>query len=282
MDVIALHQAGFAGAVAPLGTALTAEQLEALWRLAPEPVLCFDGDAAGGRAAQRAMETALPLLAPDRSLRIATLPAGEDPDSLVRGGGRAAFEAVLRSPRALDEALYAALCEGGGGGDAGGPRRAARPAGSRRGADRRPGARRRVSPCPARPLLRRPRPARQARRGGGTGLAPGAASPEAERQRCLAAILLRHPVLLRDVEEACGQLDLPAGLPRGCGAPFSTGSTPPICLTRTTLLAHLRSFWSRRTMWRRCFRPRRCRCPAAPQPTRCRPRPRQDGGSSSD
>ncbi|HEX4259621.1 MAG TPA: DNA primase, partial [Acetobacteraceae bacterium] len=67
MDAIARHQAGFPGAVAPLGTALTAEQLDALWRLSPEPVLCFDGDAAGARAALRAMETALPLLASDHS-----------------------------------------------------------------------------------------------------------------------------------------------------------------------------------------------------------------------
>ena len=95
MDVIALHRAGFAAAVAPLGTALTETQLQELWRLAPEPVLCFDGDAAGQRAALRALHRALPLLQPGRSLRFATLPPGEDPDSLVRQGGRAAFAAVL-------------------------------------------------------------------------------------------------------------------------------------------------------------------------------------------
>ncbi len=87
MDVIALHQAGFGGAVAPLGTALTEEQLAELWRLSPAPVLCFDGDAAGGRAAARAAELALPLLAPDRTLKIASLPAGEDPDTLIRRHG---------------------------------------------------------------------------------------------------------------------------------------------------------------------------------------------------
>ena len=90
MDVIALHQAGFNAAVAPLGTALTAEQLGALWQLSPEPVLCFDGDAAGARAAARAAELALPLLAPERTLRLATLPAGEDPDTLLAKGGAAA------------------------------------------------------------------------------------------------------------------------------------------------------------------------------------------------
>ena len=95
MDVIALHQAGFDGAVAPLGTALTAEQMGALWQLSPEPVLCFDGDAAGARAAARAAELALPLLAPERTLRLATLPAGEDPDTLLAKGGAVAVRAVL-------------------------------------------------------------------------------------------------------------------------------------------------------------------------------------------
>ncbi len=79
MDVIALHQAGFDGAVAPLGTSLTDEHLDEIWKHAPSPILCFDGDAAGGKAAARAIEMALPLLAPDRTLRIVTLPHGEDP-----------------------------------------------------------------------------------------------------------------------------------------------------------------------------------------------------------
>jgi DNA primase len=106
MDVIALHQAGFAGAVAPLGTALTAEQMQALWQVSPEPVLCFDGDAAGGRAAAKATEVALPLLAPERSLRLATLPSGEDPDSLVRKEGPRGFDAVLDAAQPLSEALF--------------------------------------------------------------------------------------------------------------------------------------------------------------------------------
>src|SRR5580692_1976718 len=114
MDVIALHQAGFTGAVAPLGTALTEEQLEELWRLSPAPVLCFDGDAAGARAAARSADLALPLLASDRSLRIATLPGGEDPDTLVRRQGNAAFQGVLDAARPLAEALYDMLREGGG------------------------------------------------------------------------------------------------------------------------------------------------------------------------
>jgi DNA primase len=106
MDVIALHRAGFTTAVAPLGTALTEAQLQELWRLAPEPVLCFDGDAAGQRAAVRALGRALPLLQPGRSLRFATLPAGEDPDSLLRRGGRDSFAGVLGSAQPLSAKLW--------------------------------------------------------------------------------------------------------------------------------------------------------------------------------
>ena len=106
MDVIALHQAGFGGAVAPLGTAVTEEHIQALWRLAPEPVLCFDGDNAGQRAAHRAAERALPLLAPGRSLRFAILPAGEDPDSLLQAGGPAAMNTVLGAARPMVDVLW--------------------------------------------------------------------------------------------------------------------------------------------------------------------------------
>jgi DNA primase len=106
MDVIALHQAGFATAVAPLGTALTEFQLHELWRLTPEPLLCFDGDAAGQRAAARAMRRALPLLRPGQSLRLVSLPAGEDPDSVVRQGGRGIFEQILSAARPLSTVLW--------------------------------------------------------------------------------------------------------------------------------------------------------------------------------
>jgi DNA primase len=106
MDVIALHQAGFATAVAPLGTALTEYQLDELWRLAPEPLLCFDGDEAGQRAAMRAMRRALPLLRPGHSLRFVSLPAGEDPDSVIRQAGRGAFDQILAAARPLSTALW--------------------------------------------------------------------------------------------------------------------------------------------------------------------------------
>ncbi len=98
MDVIALHGAGFTGAVAPLGTALTEGQLGELWKLADEPYLCFDGDNAGRRAASRAAERALPLLRPGKSLRFLALPAGEDPDSLIRTRGPRRCAACSTSP----------------------------------------------------------------------------------------------------------------------------------------------------------------------------------------
>ena len=106
MDVIALHQAGFATAVAPLGTALTEFQLHELWRLTPEPLLCFDGDTAGQRAAVRAMRRALPLLRPGQSLRFVSLPAGEDPEFGNSPGGAGYFRPNARgSAAALDRAL---------------------------------------------------------------------------------------------------------------------------------------------------------------------------------
>lgn len=106
VDVIALVRAGFAGAVAPLGTALTEEQLGLLWRMADEPVLCFDGDKAGLAAAQRAMDRALPEIVPGKSLRFAFLPAGQDPDDLLRAQGRDAMAWVIDSAQPLVEALW--------------------------------------------------------------------------------------------------------------------------------------------------------------------------------
>jgi len=106
MDVIALDGAGIEEAVAPLGTALTEGQLERLWRLDPAPILCFDGDGAGQKAAIRAALRALPFLAPGRTLRFLTLPPGQDPDDLVRAGGRQAMEALLDAPEPLVERLW--------------------------------------------------------------------------------------------------------------------------------------------------------------------------------
>lgn len=106
MDVISLVRAGFEAAVAPLGTALTEEQIDELWRLAPVPVLCFDGDAAGLRAAWRAAERVLPRLKPDHSVRFAWLPQGEDPDSLVRRSGAPAIRTVIDRAQPLAEMVW--------------------------------------------------------------------------------------------------------------------------------------------------------------------------------
>ncbi len=215
MDVIALHQAGFGGAVAPLGTALTAGQLEELWKLSDAPVLCFDGDAAGARAAARAAEVALPLLQPSRTLRIATLPADEDPDTLVRRQGAAGFTAVLDSARPLSVALFDLLREG----------IAADTPEGRAAFQARLDAAAALIPDKAlsgeyRAALRerffaerktrgrapRPRPATVVRQPVGTDDAA------AQRQRTLVAILLNHPGLLNDLGEAFSGVALPPAL----------------------------------------------------------------------
>jgi DNA primase len=226
MDVIALGQAGFEAAVAPLGTALTEEQLTELWRLSPAPVLCFDGDAAGARAAARAAELALPMLAPERTLRLISLPAGEDPDSLVRSHGARAFQSMLDGARPLAECLYDLLHEGMT--DTSPEQRAAFRTRLEDAAKRIPdkalaGEYRSV-------LLDRFFASRRRDRGGPgsanrsgyhrsslnqaaphrTGPRPpaDARAIAAERARILTAILLRHPGLFHDVEHAYAGLEL--------------------------------------------------------------------------
>jgi DNA primase len=112
MDVIALVRAGFAASVAPLGTALTEDQLHLLWRVTPEPVLAFDGDEAGLSAAHRAARLALPNLKPGHSLRFAFLPTGEDPDSLIRACGAAAMGKLLEAAEPLARVLWRGETEG--------------------------------------------------------------------------------------------------------------------------------------------------------------------------
>ncbi|MCQ8875373.1 DNA primase [Mesorhizobium sp. LMG17149] len=113
MDVIALAQAGFENVVAPLGTALTENQLELLWRMAPEPMLCFDGDKAGLKAAWRAADMALPSVQAGRSARFALLPEGKDPDDLVKAEGPDAFRRVLAEARPLVDLLWMRETAGG-------------------------------------------------------------------------------------------------------------------------------------------------------------------------
>ncbi len=228
MDVIALHQAGLAGAVAPLGTALTEEQLEELWRLSPCPVLCFDGDAAGARAATRAAELALPAVTAERSLKLATLPAGEDPDTLVRHRGTAGMTDILAAARPLSDALFDMLRDAVG--DTTPELRASLSKRLEATADRiqdrslaweyRTAFRARFKERYRTP----PRSFGGSPRGGGKAPAPrpvaftrptiAPANAIVERARNLVAILLIHPALLHDVEEAFGTLILPAPLAR--------------------------------------------------------------------
>jgi len=112
IDVIAMVTAGYPATVAPLGTALTENQLALLWKMADEPILCFDGDKAGQKAAWRAADLALPQLKSGKSLRFALLPEGQDPDDLARTGGRAAIEDVMAAARALSDVLWSREIEG--------------------------------------------------------------------------------------------------------------------------------------------------------------------------
>jgi DNA primase len=234
MDVIATAQAGFTAAVAPLGTALTNEQLEELWRVSPCPVLCFDGDGAGARAASRVMELALPMLTPERSLKFATLPTGDDPDSLVRKGGAAAFQAVLDAALSPSEALYDMVR--GEIGDATPEKRAAFRTrlveASGRIGDKSLGAEYR-SALLDRFFASRPRPAKSPgqkwnnqkwdKRRPSLGVTTGPRIPRpvlhqdnatAERARILTAIVLRHPSLLNDVAQAYNTLPMDPPLAR--------------------------------------------------------------------
>lgn len=225
MDVIALDQAGLRHAVAPLGTALTEDQMAELWRLAPEPVLCFDGDEAGQRAAHRAAERALPLLKPGHSLRFVELPAGEDPDSLVRDQGVARVRELIDSAAPLAAVLWRMTTAGrrfdtperraglrqalrdlvrriadqtvrgyyGEQFEAQLSAAFARPAGGRRVLG---GGRRRLPGLPQSRL----RPAQA--------LGAGGEAPVLRRERLLVAALLNHPELMHDVFEEITQLQL--------------------------------------------------------------------------
>jgi DNA primase len=112
MDVIALVMGGFEAAVAPLGTAITEDQLRLLWRIHPEPVVALDGDRAGLGAAMRLIDLALPLIEARQSLRFALLPGGKDPDDLIRDGGPAAMRSVIEAARPMVELLWRRETEG--------------------------------------------------------------------------------------------------------------------------------------------------------------------------
>ena len=224
MDVIALAQGGFGGAVAPLGTALTDEQMAELWHLSPMPILCFDGDAAGARAAARAAEMALPLLAPNRTLKLATMPAGQDPDSVVRRQGKAGFDAVLEAATPLSDALFDLLRQAGG--DATPELRAAFRTrledAARRIPDKSLASEYRAALLDRFFASRKRGPAGRSAKGfpqktfGRMAPRPHPATDitARERARILTAILIRHPSLLHDVDHAYADLVLVDALAR--------------------------------------------------------------------
>jgi DNA primase len=217
MDVIALHEHGFLGAVAPLGTALTEEQFEDLWRLSDAPILCFDGDAAGGRATERALATALPFVSTQRTVTTIALQSGQDPDDFVRKRGRVEFERVLSNPRSLAASLLAAAKSG---------QPAKTPEQRARVMERLEGLVRAIGDATLKWEYRRSLGGQLRKEFKGlplptdrTGLAIAiselglvAEQRNGERLRILTAILLRHPMLLRDVEHAYVGLDLPRPL----------------------------------------------------------------------
>lgn len=239
MDVIALAQAGIVNAVAPLGTALTVEQIQLLWRLADEPVLCFDGDAAGLKAAYRAVDEALALLTPGKSLSFALLPEGMDPDDLVRAQGPAALETVIAQALALVDMIWQREVEGQ---DLSTPERRAalekrlrqivhqigdeavrrhysaaikerldalwrpaQPVQGRRGRGAPPGG----GKGPRRPAGAARGPVSQAFRG--SALVRGGAAPLIPREAVLVACVLNHPLLLEEEAETFGSLSLADG-----------------------------------------------------------------------
>ncbi|HQT64444.1 MAG: DNA primase [Acidocella sp. 20-57-95] len=246
MDVIALAQAGFGGAVAPLGTALTDDHLAELWKLSPAPVICFDADNAGRRAAMRTVELALEGLAPDRTLKFLRLPEKEDPDSLIRKQGAAFFKSQLDGALPLSAVLFDMVAEGAVTNTPEG--RAALRArlisiaakipdkalsGEYRALllDRffaeRPsiGGKKRNGPAKI-TSVRIPRPA----------IDPAAA--DAERGKIMTAILLNHPQLLPFVEEAYCLIDLPpecADIRATLLAFLATGTETKVTQTHETL-----------------------------------------------
>ncbi len=212
MDVIALAQAGIDHAVAPLGTALTEEQLTALWRLAAEPTLCLDGDRAGRAAASRAAERALPLLTPGRSLGFVFLPEGEDPDSLIARGGAAEMDDRIAAAVPLADLLWRDLTAG---------KRAATPerrAGLRQAIDRRTGEivdtqvreqyRRAFHERFDRVFPPRRRGGRRDRRRGFEETAATIPDDGARRERLMLATVLNHPGLLPVLAEELAEIDL--------------------------------------------------------------------------
>lgn len=245
MDVIALAQAGFSGAVAPLGTALTEEQLAEIWRLTPEPIICFDADAAGRRAALKTVDLALTALAPDRGLKFLRLPEKDDPDSLIRREGPTGFAARLGAAQPLSAALYDMLAEGAlrstPEGRASFRNRLVEIAGripdkSLAGEYRamlltRFFDERRATPRKAGAKLQKPFTR-------DTAATPSHDAASLRRCQIMTRFLLDHPVIFPDIEEAFAHLPLPPACARLRDALHNYAAQAPV-LETATLLTHL-------------------------------------------
>ncbi len=242
MDVIALAQAGFLSAVAPLGTALTEDHLSDIWRLTPEPVICFDADAAGRRAALRTVDLALTALAPDRGLKFLRLPEKEDPDSIIRREGAAAFAARLAQAQPLSALLFDMLAEGV----------------TRDTPERRAGFHKRLVEAASRIpdktlageyralLLNRFFAERRGKSGFKSAPPPRHAAPaeidfsasDAIRGQIMTAALLANPALFPDVEEAFAHIPLPRSCER-LREQLSNFAAEAKTLDSDSLLTHL-------------------------------------------
>ena len=211
MDVIAIQQSGVATAVAPLGTALTEEQIAHLWKLHDEPVLCFDGDAAGQRAQRRALERLLPLLQPGKSARLAMLPAGQDPDDLLRSEGGDGLLKVISTAASLIDSLWTSFAAEH---DLRQPEQRAEFWQAVRGQVRQIGHNQVrsafVDEVEARIAAMRAAGRGMARAAGGAVPRPRVRRPSAgaiHRHRAICALILAHPALVPDMYEALLQID---------------------------------------------------------------------------
>ena len=211
MDVIAIQQSGVATAVAPLGTALTEEQIAHLWKLHDEPVLCFDGDAAGQRAQRRALERLLPLLQPGKSARPAMLPAGQDPDDLLQSEGGDGLLKVISTASSLIDSLWTSFAADH---DLRQPEQRAEFWQAVRGQVRQIGHNQ-VRSAFADEVEARIGAMRAAGRGLGRGSGGAVPRPRVRRpnagaihrHRAICALILAHPALVPDMYEALLQID---------------------------------------------------------------------------
>lgn len=216
MDVIALWQAGFKTAVAPLGTSITEDQLGLLWQQHGAPIVCLDGDAAGRSAALRVAQRALPVLEPGRSLQFVFLPQGEDPDSLVQKDGLATFRGLLAQTTPLEAVLWQQLTAGADLGTADGRAAVEGELGGLLASIRNATVRRHYGQILREKLYQATRGNRPEKKGQQPSLmqAPRDYKPAVQGDaatRTLLALICRWPQMLPQVDETLAQLQFPAG-----------------------------------------------------------------------